>query len=52
MAQHDVSSADLARSLLKDDGAILISIDDNELHHLRLIAMIFSAVKPCPYRRG
>lgn len=27
----------LARSLLKDDGAILISIDDNELHHLRLI---------------
>lgn len=27
----------LAHSLLKDDGAIFISIDDNEVHHLRLL---------------
>jgi len=27
----------LARSLLKDDGVIFISIDDNEVHHLRMI---------------
>ncbi|MCX7881013.1 MAG: site-specific DNA-methyltransferase [Patescibacteria group bacterium] len=27
----------LARSLLSDDGVIFISIDDNELHHLRMI---------------
>lgn len=27
----------LAKSLLKDDGAIFISIDDNEVHHLRMI---------------
>jgi adenine specific DNA methylase Mod len=27
----------LARSLLRDDGVIFISIDDNEVHHLRMI---------------
>lgn len=27
----------LARQLLRDDGAIFISIDDNEVHHLRLL---------------
>ena len=27
----------LARSLLKDDGVIFISIDDHEVHHLRMI---------------
>ncbi len=27
----------LARSLLKNDGVIFISIDDNEVHHLRMI---------------
>ena len=27
----------LAHNLLKDDGAIFISIDDNEVHHLRLL---------------
>lgn len=27
----------LARNLLKDDGVIFISIDDNEVHHLRMI---------------
>lgn len=27
----------LARQLLRDDGAIFVSIDDNELHHLRMI---------------
>jgi adenine-specific DNA-methyltransferase len=27
----------LARQLLKDDGVIFVSIDDNELHHLRLL---------------
>lgn len=27
----------LARSLLRDDGVIFISIDDNEAHHLRMI---------------
>lgn len=27
----------LARSLLRDDGAIFISIDDNEVNHLRLV---------------
>jgi len=27
----------LARSLLKDDGVIFISIDDHEIHHLRMI---------------
>jgi len=27
----------LARNLLKDDGAIFISIDDHEVHHLRMI---------------
>jgi len=27
----------LARSLLRDDGVIFISIDDNEVHHLRII---------------
>ena len=28
----------LARNLLREDGAIFISIDDNELHHIRMIA--------------
>jgi hypothetical protein len=27
----------LARDLLRDDGVIFVSIDDNELHHLRLL---------------
>jgi adenine-specific DNA-methyltransferase len=27
----------LARSLLRDDGVIFVSIDDNEVHHLRMI---------------
>ena len=27
----------LARSLLRDDGVIFVSIDDNEVHHLRLL---------------
>ena len=27
----------LARDLLRDDGVIFISIDDNEVHNLRLI---------------
>jgi len=27
----------LARSLLREDGVIFISIDDNEVHHLRMI---------------
>jgi len=27
----------LAKSLLKDDGVIFVSIDDNEVHHLRMI---------------
>jgi adenine-specific DNA-methyltransferase len=27
----------VARSLLKEDGVIFVSIDDNELHHLRMI---------------
>lgn len=27
----------LARQLLKDDGVIFVSIDDNEVHHLRLL---------------
>ena len=27
----------LARNLLRDDGAIFISIDDNECHHLRMV---------------
>ena len=27
----------LARNLLRDDGVIFISIDDNEVHNLRLI---------------
>lgn len=27
----------MARNLLKDDGVIFISIDDNEIHHLRMI---------------
>ncbi len=27
----------LARNLLRDDGAIFVSIDDNECHHLRLV---------------
>src|SRR5699024_9053310 len=28
----------LARNLLKKDGVVFISIDDNELHHLRMLA--------------
>lgn len=27
----------LARNLLRDDGAIFVSIDDNEVHHLRMV---------------
>jgi len=27
----------LARNLLRDDGAIFVSIDDNEVHHLRML---------------
>ena len=27
----------LAKNLLKDDGAIFVSIDDNEVHNLRLL---------------
>jgi len=27
----------LARGLLRDDGAIFVSIDDNEVHHLRMV---------------
>src|SRR5262249_21134540 len=27
----------LARQLLRDDGVIFVSIDDNEVHHLRLL---------------
>jgi len=34
----------LARQLLRDDGVIFVSIDDNELHHLRLLLdMVFGA---------
>ena len=32
----------MARSLLRDDGVIFVSIDDNEVHHLRLLMdMVF-----------
>jgi adenine-specific DNA-methyltransferase len=31
----------LAKELLSDDGVILVSIDDHEVHHLRLIMRLF-----------
>ena len=35
----------LARNLLRDDGVIFVSIDDNEVHNLRLLLMSFLVKK-------
>ena len=35
MVEHDLSATLLARNLLRDDGVIFVSIDDNEVHNLR-----------------
>ena len=37
MALHDVSAPSLLREFLSEDGAIFISIDDNEHHHIRSV---------------
>lgn len=38
----------LARQLLRDDGVIFVSIDDNEVHHLRLLMnMVFGEENFC-----
>ena len=37
MAMYDVSETGVITKLLADDGAIFISIDDNEVYNLKLI---------------
>ena len=37
MVLHDVSAPASSCELLRDDGAIFVSIDDNEVHHLRML---------------
>jgi adenine-specific DNA-methyltransferase len=37
MVLHDVPAFQLLKELLKPDGVIFVSIDDNEVHHLRML---------------
>jgi adenine-specific DNA-methyltransferase len=37
VANDDVSEVVLARNLLREDGVILVSIDDHEVHNLRTL---------------
>ena len=45
MVPDDVPRLQLARQLASEQGVIFISIDDNELVNLRLLAQKFSGVR-------
>ena len=38
MAVHDVPRLELLRDFLSEDGSIWITLDDNEIHYLKIIA--------------